>query len=148
MKDKGHPYTGFLYVGIMIVNNEPYVIEFNVRMGDPETQVVIPLLKDSFYSLLNSCLSGNLKNVNLEISSKTAVTIVLAADGYPNSYNKGMEIFELDQIEDGSVFHAGTSRVNEKIITNGGRVLNVVGIGDNLKDAILKAYKLAEKISF
>ena len=148
MKDKGHPYTGFLYVGIMIVNNEPYVIEFNVRMGDPETQVVIPLLKDSFYSLLNSCLNGNLKNVNLEISSKTAVTIVLAADGYPNSYNKGMEIFELDQIEDGSVFHAGTSRVNEKIITNGGRVLNVVGIGDNLKDAILKAYKLAEKISF
>ena len=148
MKDKGHPYTGFLYVGIMIVNNEPYVIEFNVRMGDPETQVVIPLLKGSFYRLLNSCLNGNLKNVNLEISSKTAVTIVLAANGYPNSYNKGIEIFDLDQIENGSVFHAGTTRVDEKIITNGGRVLNVVGKGDNLKDAILKAYKLADKINF
>ena len=90
MNDKGHPYTGFLYVGLMIVNNIPYVIEYNVRMGDPETQVVFPLLKTSLFDLLYKASKGLLLNVEFEVSDETAVTIVLASKGYPNKYEKNM----------------------------------------------------------
>ena len=148
MKDKGHPYKGFLYVGIMIVDEEPYVIEFNVRMGDPETQVVIPLLDSSLYHLLDSSLDTKLSDINLKISSKTAVTVVLAAEGYPESYNKGMKIDGLDQIDKELVFHAGTKLIEGEIVTSGGRVLNVIGFGENLQSAIEEAYKISDKINF
>ena len=148
MKDKGHPYKGFLYVGIMIVNGDPYVIEFNVRMGDPETQVVIPLLDSSLYGLLDSCLDERLSDVELKISNKTAVTVVLAAAGYPESYKKGMKIDGLSQIDSGLVFHAGTKLIDGEVVTSGGRVLNVIGFGENLQSAIDDAYKLSEKINF
>ena len=148
MKDKGHPYKGFLYVGIMIVNGDPYVIEFNVRMGDPETQVVIPLLDSSLYDLLDSCLDERLSDIELKISNKTAVTVVLAAAGYPESYKKGMKIDGLSQIDSGLVFHAGTKLIDGDVVTSGGRVLNVIGFGENLQSAIDDAYKLSEKINF
>ena len=148
MKDKGHPYKGFLYVGIMIVDGDPYVIEFNVRMGDPETQVVIPLLDSSLYHLLDSSLDTKLSDIDLKISSKTAVTVVLSAKGYPESYKKGMRIDGLDQIDKGLVFHAGTKLVGGEIVASGGRVLNVVGFGENLQSAIEEAYKISDKINF
>ena len=148
MKDKGHPYKGFLYVGIMIVDNDPFVIEFNVRMGDPETQVVIPLLNSSFYTLLDDCLEGKLNETKLEISSQTAVTVVLAADGYPGKYDKGMDISGINDSNRNQVFHAGTSFTDRGFVTTGGRVLNVIGFGDNLKIAIDDAYKLANEVDF
>ena len=148
MKNKGHPYKGFLYIGIMIVNGDPYVIEFNVRMGDPETQVVIPLLDSSLYDLLDSCLDERLSDIELKISNKTAVTVVLAAAGYPESYKKGMKIDGLSQIDSGLVFHAGTKLIDGDVVTSGGRVLNVIGFGENLQSAIDDAYKLSEKINF
>ncbi len=146
MKDAGHPYVGFLYVGLMIVDNEPFVIEYNVRMGDPETQVVMPLLKSSLYELLWNATQGRLKNTEVKISPKTAVTVVLAADGYPGSYPKGMEISGLNN--EGLVFHAGTKNEDDKILTSGGRVLNAVGFGDDLKSAIDDAYSIVDSVNF
>ena len=146
MKDAGHPYKGFLYVGLMIVDNKPYVIEYNVRMGDPETQVVMPLLESSLFELLWNATNGQLKNTEIKISSKTAVTVVLAADGYPGFYPKGMAITGLNNND--LVFHAGTKKENDKILTNGGRVLNVVGFGDDLRSAIDDAYRIVENINF
>ena len=148
MRDKGHPYKGFLYVGIMIVDNNPYVIEFNVRMGDPETQVVIPLLKSSLYRLLNDSLEGNIIKTDIDILRQTAVTIVLASEGYPGKYPKGMTIDGINDDNRENVFHAGTSLKNENIVSSGGRVLNVIGFGDNLEKAIKHAYDLANQINF
>jgi len=148
MKDRGHPYTGFLYVGLMIVDGDPYVIEFNVRLGDPETQVVLPLLKSSLFNLLWDATEGNLKKSKVLVSSETAVTVVLAADGYPGKYKKGMIIKGLDSVRDRLVFHAGTLQKDHDIITNGGRILNAVGFGKDLQSAIDDAYNIIESIDF
>jgi len=147
MNDKKHPYTGFLYVGIMIVNNFPYVIEYNVRMGDPETQVVLPLLESSLFELLYKASKSNLSNVELKVSDKTAVTVVLASNGYPNQYKKNMKI-NMNTNDDDLVFHAGTAMNNDVLFATGGRVLNVVGFGDNLENAISDAYDIADRIEF
>ena len=146
MRDAGHPFVGFLYVGLMVVDGEPFVIEFNVRMGDPETQVVLPLLETSLFELLWNATHGKIKDSTVKISQKTAVTVVLAAEGYPNSYPKGMEISGLE--DDGLVFHAGTKKVDDKMVTCGGRVLNVVGFGNDLKSAIDDAYRIVEGVNF
>ena len=146
MRDAGHPFVGFLYVGLMIVDGEPFVIEFNVRMGDPETQVVLPLLESSFFELLWNATHGKIKDSKVKISTKTAVTVVLAAEGYPGSYPKGMEISGLNS--NSLIFHAGTKKVGDKITTSGGRVLNVVGFGDDLKSAIDDAYRIVEGVNF
>ena len=124
------------------------MIVFYVRFGFPETQVVIPLLDSSLYHLLDSSLDTKLSDINLKISSKTAVTVVLAAEGYPESYNKGMKIDGLDQIDKELVFHAGTKLIEGEIVTSGGRVLNVIGFGENLQSAIEEAYKISDKINF
>ena len=147
MNDKGHPYTGFLYVGLMIVNNLPYVIEYNVRMGDPETQVVLPLLDSSLFELLYKASKGSLLDVEFKISNKTAVTVVLASKGYPNQYKKNMEI-KMDVTDNDLVFHAGTVIKDDIIYSAGGRVLNVVGFGKNLRNAISNDYEIAERIKF
>jgi len=146
MRDAGHPFVGFLYVGLMIVDGEPFVIEFNVRMGDPETQVVLPLLESSLFELLWNATHGKIKDSEVKISSKTAVSVVLAANGYPGSYSNGMEISGLET--DSLVFHAGTKKLNDKMVTCGGRVLNVVGFGDDLKSAIDDAYAIVEGVNF
>ena len=147
MNDAGHPYTGFLYVGIMIVNNNPYVIEYNVRMGDPETQVVLPLLKSSLFDLLYKTSQGSLLDVDLQISDKTAVTVVLVSEGYPKEYKKNMKI-EMDINDNDLVFHAGTIIDGDCLYARGGRVLNVVGFGENLKEAISNAYDIVGRIKF
>ncbi len=147
MNDKGHPYSGFLYVGIMIVDGKPYVIEYNVRMGDPETQVVLPLLESSLFDLLYKSATESLSDVDMQIADKTAVTVVLASKGYPNHYEKNMVIDM--QIDEGDlVFHAGTTIDKGLLYATGGRVLNVVGFGNNLQEAILDAYKISNRIKF
>ena len=147
MNEKGHPYTGFLYVGLMIVNNNPYVIEYNVRMGDPETQVVLPLLDSSLFELLYKASKGSLSDVEFKISDKTAVTVVLASKGYPKQYEKNMNI-KMNTNDSDLVFHAGTKMDNHTLYAVGGRVLNVVGFGKNLKNAISNAYAIADNIDF
>ena len=149
MKEIGTPFKGFLYAGIMIVNGDPYVIEFNVRMGDPETQVVLPLLKSSFSELIYAAITGEIDKTDIKVSHKTAVTVVLAAKGYPGNYPKGMKINNIDRHIDGLIFHAGTTGNSDAgFITSGGRVLNVVGFGDNLNDAIKNTYDIASDIHF
>ena len=145
---KGHPYCGFLYVGLMMVDGNPYVIEFNVRMGDPEAQVILPRLQSSLFELLWHATEGSLNKVDLKISSETAVTVVLAADGYPGIYNKGMRIKGLDKVQKKLIFHAGTRRDSHEVLTVGGRVLNVVGFGANLPSAITDAYDIIKEIDF
>ena len=146
MKRRGYPYRGFLYVGLMIVDGEPLVIEFNVRMGDPETHVVIPRIKTSIYEIFSSCINGTIDEVDIVYNSEIFVTIVLASDGYPDKYDVGQPIQIADY--DGLLFHAGTKLREEKITVSGGRVLNKVGKGVNLKSAINQAYGFIDNISF
>ena len=148
MVDLGHPYVGFLYVGIMIVNELPYVIEFNVRMGDPETQVVIPKISSNLLSLFDSCLDGKIKDFNIEFSKNFHVTVVISSEGYPSNYEKGQIIRGLDNLEDGFIYHAGTTFKNSDFFVSGGRVLNVVGIGKSLNEAIKQAYSKIKHIHF
>ena len=148
MIKRGNPYTGFLYVGLMIVDGDPYVIEFNVRMGDPEAQVVLPLMKSSLFELLWNATDGKIKQTKVITSSQTAVTVVMASNGYPGKYKKGMKIKGLDTVKDRLIFHAGTCRQDHDIVTNGGRVLNAVGFGEDLSSAIHDAYDIVKAIDF
>ena len=149
MIKEGAPYCGFLYFGLMLVNGKPYVIEYNVRMGDPETQVVMPMMKSSLFDLINSTLDNSLESFRYQNKSGYCVTIVLASDGYPGNYEKGYIIKGLDNLGDDLVFHAGTSLdSNNKFITSGGRVLNAVGFGSDLNLAIQDAYRVVGKIKF
>lgn len=150
MMEKGYPYRGCLYVGLMIHNSEPKVVEFNARFGDPETQVVLPLIKGDLVKLFFTAAIGKIEKNSVEIlSDKYSVIIVLASDGYPDSFQKGFTITlpaELD--ENQFVYHAGTAQKDGKLLTNGGRVLGAVAIENTLENAINSAYQLAEKISF
>ena len=148
MIKRGHPFQGFLYVGIMIVDGDPYVIEYNVRMGDPETQVVLPLLKSSFFHLLWHATKGTLNKAEVKLYSKTAVTVVMASKGYPGSYKTGMRIKGLEKLKKHIVFHAGTRLDSHDTLVAGGRVLNPVGFGSDLLSAISDVYHLVDEIDF
>ena len=141
-------YVGFIFIGLINVNGQPKVIEYNVRMGDPETQVVLPRIKNDFMDLLISCTNQNLDKVNLEFDSEYYTNVVLASKGYPEDYKKGFEISGLNEVDDSIVFHAGTSLNNDKIVTNGGRVLSIVSSGKTMKEALKKSYKSISKINF
>ena len=151
MNDYGSPYIGILYAGLMIKDNEPKLIEYNVRFGDPECQVIIPRLENDLVELLVNVKEKNLDNYTLKWKENFAITVVLAAKGYPESYetgdeNKGLDA--IDNIDDVEIFHAGTKTKNNKIVTSGGRVLNINGYGKNLVDAKEKAYSLVKKINW
>ena len=148
MSDEGHPYKGFLYLGLMVADQDPYVIEYNVRLGDPEAQVILPLLNTSLFDLILSVLKHKLSQIKIENLNQYAVTVVLSVKGYPEKYNTGMHISGLNAIEDKMVFHAGTKLVNNEYVTNGGRVLNVVGIDSSLDLAISKAYDISKLINY
>ena len=151
MNDYGSPYIGILYAGLMIKDNEPKLIEYNVRFGDPECQVIIPRLENDLVELLVNVKEKNLDNYALKWKENFAITVVLAAKGYPESYETGDEIKGLDaidNIDDAEIFHAGTKTKNNKIVTSGGRVLNINGYGKNLVDAKEKAYSLVKKINW
>ena len=141
-------YVGFIFIGLINVDGQPKVIEYNVRMGDPETQVVLPRIKNDFMDILISCTNQTLDKVNLEFDSDYYTNIVLASGGYPEEYKKGFEISGLNEVKDSIIFHAGTSFDNDKIVTNGGRVLSVVSSGKTMKEALNKSYKSIDKINF
>lgn len=147
IKAEGMNFAGVIFFGLMITDKGVYLLEYNMRMGDPETQVVLPLLESDFIELLESGLKGDLANADVKWSNKSACCVVLASGGYPEAYNKGYEITGIDKV-DNMVFVAGAKAEDGKLLTSGGRVLNVVAVGDNLEDARAKAYADAEKIDF
>lgn len=150
LKNEGIVFRGFLYAGIMIKNNEPFVLEYNVRMGDPECQPITMRMDFDLFDYLIAASNGKLSELPHPIWKKqSAVCVVLASEGYPESYPKNEEIFGLDCVSDNSqVFHAGTKNQSGKVLTNGGRVLGVTALGDTLESAISKAYSATEKISW
>ena len=150
MAKEGCPYRGCLYAGLMITSEGPKVVEFNARFGDPETQVVLPLLDGNLAEIMCACCEGRLADVPIAWKDGAAVCVVLAAGGYPGQYEKGHEIHGIADAEDAGalVFHAGTAERKGKIVTNGGRVLGVVGRGADISSAVRAAYAAAEKISF
>lgn len=149
LKAEGFDYKGVVYFGLMIGENGPEVLEYNVRLGDPETEVILPSLKTDLSELVLACLDGTLSDLELEFNEGYFVDVVMVSGGYPKSYKKGFPIHGLDQVDESTtVFHAGTISENEEIKTNGGRVINVVTQAPTLEEAIQNTYKEVAKISF
>ncbi len=150
MKSEGIPFKGFLYAGIMLKDDKPYVLEFNARMGDPECQPIMMRIDSDLYDYMNASIDGNLFMLPpISWKHQSAVCVVLASKGYPESYQKNEEIQGLDSQDRNSVvFHAGTKRDNGKVLTNGGRVVGVTALGDTLEAAISNAYSRVDKISW
>ena len=142
-------YKGVIYFGIMIKDGEPYLLEYNVRFGDPETEVLLPALKNDIYDIVTACLSGNLENIIFEFENDYFADVVLVSGGYPKTYQKRYVINGLEKIsEDTLIFHAGTKKEADAILTDGGRVLNIVGRGKTLNNALDNAYEEINKIYF
>ena len=148
LKKENISYKGFLFIGLIKVGSEPKVIEYNVRMGDPETEVVIPRIKSDFLNLLKGIKDGTFSEKDLNISEDVAATVMLVSGGYPQKYNKGYEIINSENCEGSIVFHAGTKNDEGIVKTNGGRVIAVTSFGKTLEDALTKSNKNAEKINF
>jgi len=142
------PYKGFVFIGLMSVEGEPYVIEYNVRMGDPETEVVIPRLKSDLVDLFQAVAAGNLRTKEIEVDEHSATTVMCVSGGYPGSYEKGKEITELDKITEGLVFHAGTTEKDGKVVTAGGRVIALTAYGKDKDDALAQSFKNAQIVNF
>lgn len=149
MKEEGSPYQGILYVGLMINESGPKVVEYNCRFGDPECQVILPSLKSDLLKLIVSATQGNLELESIEIDERYQCCVVMASEGYPVNYEKGKVIDGIETTDsEAIVFHAGTTIKNDTLVTNGGRVLSVVGNGNTLKEAIEHAYTNVKKVSF
>ncbi|ALJ05567.1 phosphoribosylamine--glycine ligase [Pseudalgibacter alginicilyticus] len=147
-KDK-LPYIGFVFIGLIKVGDDPKVIEYNVRMGDPETEVVLPRLKNDFVEILQAMSNGNLDKINIEIDERAATTIMLVSGGYPEAYEKGKVITGVDTIENSIPFHAGAQLQDDgKIVTTGGRVMAITSYGDTYQEAIKKSYQNIGKLHF
>jgi phosphoribosylamine--glycine ligase len=141
-------YKGFLFIGLMIVDGEPFVIEYNVRMGDPETEVVMPRIKSDFLQHLIACANGTLDKEKIEFEKDFATTVMLVAGGYPESYEKGKLMTGFDQVENSILFHAGTIHLEENVVTNGGRVIAVTSYGKTMNEALNKSFDNANKVKF
>lgn len=151
MKSEGRTFKGIIFFGLMLTEEGPKVLEYNARFGDPETQVVLPRMKNDIVDVFEACIDGTLDKINLEFEDNAAVCVVLASDGYPEHYEKGLPIYGLEKFDDKDgyyVFHAGTKFADGDIVTNGGRVLGVVAKGDNLKAARANAYEATKLIEF
>jgi phosphoribosylamine--glycine ligase len=149
LKEEGRSYKGILYLGLIKTKEGVKVLEYNARLGDPEAQVLLPRLETDLVDIILACLKGNLKDVDVNWSSKACLCVVLASKGYPGSYERGKEIFGLEiEEEDLIIFHAGTKIVEGKYLTNGGRVLGVTALGEDIKSAKEKVYRAIEKIRF
>ena len=144
-------YKGFLYAGLMIIDNEPYLIEYNVRMGDPECQTILPRLKSDLFDIINSCCSGNLSNTEIEWHKEKSLCIVLCSKGYPDNYENNILIENIDQINLGKndyCYHAGTIKKESKIYSGGGRVLNFVSLSNEFKDCRKNSIRLIDKLNW
>ena len=150
MAKEGRLYKGCLYAGLMITDEGPKVVEFNARFGDPETQVVLPLLESDLVKIMLACVDGTLADLDIKWSDGAAVCVVMASGGYPKSYQKGYAIDGLEKAKaaDTLVFHAGTAEKDGAVVTNGGRVLGVTAVAGDLKSAIEKAYANVKRIHF
>ena len=149
LKSDNLPYKGFVFIGLIMVEKEPYVIEYNVRMGDPETQVVLPRIKSDFLDLMISTANESLSSCEMEILDDTYSNVVMVAGGYPEAYEKGNVITGIpENSEETIIFQAGTKTVNTNVVTNGGRVLSVVSKGTDHKRALSKSYEIVDKINY
>ncbi|WP_157208635.1 phosphoribosylamine--glycine ligase [Mariniflexile maritimum] len=142
------PYVGFVFIGLIKVGNDPKVIEYNVRMGDPETEVVLPRIKNDFVEILLAMANGTLDKITIEIDERAATTIMLVSGGYPEEYEKGKEITGIEAIHDSIPFHAGAQLEHGKVLTSGGRVMAITSYGNNYQEAIKKSYQSIEKLHF
>jgi phosphoribosylamine--glycine ligase len=143
------PYKGFIFIGLIRVNNEPYVIEYNCRLGDPETEVVLPRLKNDLVNLFENCAKGTLGRVKIRADKRMATTVFLVSGGYPGDYAKGKIITGLDEVKDGIAFHAGTALdKNGQVVTAGGRVIALTSLGKDIPGALKKSNRNAKKVQF
>jgi phosphoribosylamine--glycine ligase len=142
------PYKGFVFIGLMNVEGDPYVIEYNVRMGDPETEVIMPRVKSDLLDLMVAVSKQELDKADFEMDSRTVSTVMLVSGGYPEAYEKGKAIKNLEKVEGSIVFHAGTANSNKDVVTNGGRVISVSSYGKNMEEALSSSFKNAELIDF
>ena len=151
LKKKGYPYNGFLYAGLMIVKNEPFLIEYNIRMGDPECQVILPRLKSDLVTVIKNTINNKLKNTKIKWSNNKSMTIVLCSKGYPGKYKKNKKINNLSSIKlarSEFIYHAGTKFINDELVSNGGRVLNITSKGSNFRNIIKNIIKIIKKINW
>ncbi len=148
LQKDGIDYRGFIFIGLMNVDGNPQVIEYNVRMGDPETEVVIPRIASDLIDLFEGVADQTLDRKSFSIDPRTAATVMLVSGGYPESYEKGKEIYGIDEVSDATVFHAGTATRNDKVITNGGRVMAITAFGDSIQDALKTSYNAIDGIHF
>ncbi len=148
LQKDGIDYRGFIFIGLMNDNGNPSVVEYNVRMGDPETEVVLPRIESDLFELFDGVAKQNLDTKSFKVTSKTATTVMLVAGGYPEAYEKGDEITGLENVTESTVFHAGTTIKDDKIVTNGGRVMAVTSFGNTIEEALDKSYKSIDKIQF
>jgi len=142
------PYKGFIFIGLIKVGDNPKVIEYNVRLGDPETEVVLPRIQNDLVEVFQAVANQTLDQIEINIDERTATTVMTVSGGYPGAYEKGKEITGLEKVEESLVFHAGTSLDGDKVVTNGGRVLAVTSFGANFKEALAKSYANVEKLHF
>lgn len=148
LKEDGITYKGFIFFGIINVKNEPFVIEYNCRMGDPETEVVIPRLKSDLLDLFEGVATGTLSECDIQFDERSASTVMMVSGGYPEAYEKGKQIFGINSVTDSIIFHAGTAADGPAVTTSGGRVLAATSYGKNLESALKKSYASIEKIEF
>ncbi|TDS18655.1 phosphoribosylamine--glycine ligase [Maribacter caenipelagi] len=148
LKKDNMPYKGFIFIGLIKVGDDPKVIEYNVRMGDPETEVVLPRIQNDMVELLDAVAKQKLSEIDLQLDERTATTVMTVSGGYPGSYEKGKEITGIDAISESLVFHAGTTFKDGKVVTNGGRVMAITSFGTDFKSALAQSYKNVEKLSF
>lgn len=151
MAAEGRPFKGIIFFGLMLTKDGPRVLEYNARFGDPEAQVVLPRMKNDMITVMEACIDGTLDDIELEFEDNAAVCVVLASDGYPLAYEKGLPIAGLDRFaatDEYFCFHAGTKQENGAIVTNGGRVLGITALGSDLKEARSKAYEAVQWVSY
>ena len=148
LQKDGIDYRGFIFIGLMNVDGNPQVIEYNVRMGDPETEAVLPRINSDLYDLFDGVANQTLHEKSFSVTDKTATTVMLVSGGYPESYEKGKVISGFENVEDSIVFHAGTTTENNTVVTSGGRVMAITSFGNTIEEALAKSYQNIEKISF
>ena len=148
LKKDALPYKGFIFIGLIKVDDEPMVIEYNVRMGDPETEAVLPRIKSDLLELLQAVGEGKLAEKTLELDSRFATTVMMVSNGYPEAYEKGKNITGIENVQDAIVFHAGTKLEGSEVKTNGGRVIALTSLGEKMNEALTNSYANAEKINF